>query len=292
MKTLFLLIPVTLFADALFDKQITPVGLEELWTVTETINTPESVYYHAPNDTFYISNVAGAADQKDGKGWISTIHVKDGKPTAKKWVEGFHAPKGIRVHGDTLWVSDIDRIWSVSLKDGKKTLVDVEGAKFLNDVATAPDGRVFVSDTMGTKIYVVKDGKAQVFAEGEDLESPNGLLIDGDRLIVGAWGLTTDFSTKTPGRLYWLDLKTRKKHLITKKPTANLDGLEMDSDGSFIASDWKAGTVFRISPKGQVTPIVGGFNGAADIGYVPATRMLVIPRMGDNKVTAYRLPKG
>ena len=42
----------------------------------------------------------------------------------------------------------------------------VDGAQFLNDLATAPDGTVYVSDSMLSRIYAVKDGKSSVFVEG------------------------------------------------------------------------------------------------------------------------------
>ena len=77
--------------------------------------------------------------------------------------------------------------------------------KFLNDVAVGADGTVYVSDMMASKIYAIKDGKASVFAEGEQLEYPNGLFVEGERLVVGGWGKPeADFSTKVPGRLYML----------------------------------------------------------------------------------------
>ena len=293
MKLMLCLISSVAFADAIFDKQVAPPKARALWAVTQDIDTPESVYYDAGTDIFYVSNVAGAPDQKDGKGWISKITVsKEGKATNTKWVEGLDAPKGMRVHNGTLWVSNITSLVGIDLKDGKKTEIPIEGAKFLNDVAVAPDGRVFVSDTLSSSIYVVKDGKAEIFMQGKELESPNGLVVDGNKLLVAAWGLTTDFSTKTPGRMYSLDLKTKKKTLITKKPTANMDGLEVEGDGNYLVSDWAKGTVFRISKKGTVTLLLDGFKGAADIAYVPSKSLLVVPRMGENQISAFELTKG
>ena len=87
-----------------------------------------------------------------------------------------------------------------------------------------------------------------MFAEGEDLEYPNGLLVEGDSLVVGGWGKPeADFTTKVPGRLFKLDLKTKKKTLITPEPTANIDGLESDGKGGYIVSDYLAGKILHIS---------------------------------------------
>ncbi len=75
-------------------------------------------------------------------------------------------------------------------------------------------------------------------------EHPNGLLVEGDSLVVAAWGKPeADFSTKVPGHLYRLNLASGAKTLITPKPTGNLDGLESDGRGGYITSSatgWRA----------------------------------------------------
>ena len=64
--------------------------------------------------------------------------------------------------------------------------VTVAGAVFLNDLATAPDGTVYVSDSTALKIFEVRNGTSSVFVEGADVvEQPNGLLVDGARLVLG-----------------------------------------------------------------------------------------------------------
>src|SRR5262245_6998455 len=160
----------------------------ELWTVSEGIQTPESVYIDSASGDIYVSNIAGMPAEKDGNGTIAKLSA-DGKTTNAKWVTGLNAPKGLRSHQGTLWTSDIDQIVGIDMASGKiKSKVNVKGAMFLNDVAVADDGTVYVSDMMGNKIYALKDGKVSVFAEGEQLEWPNGLLVEGDSLIVGGWG--------------------------------------------------------------------------------------------------------
>jgi sugar lactone lactonase YvrE len=141
---------------------------------------------------------------------------------------------------------------------------------------------------MLSKIYAVKDGKASVFAEGEELEYPNGLLAEGDRLVVGGWGKPEpDFSTKVPGRLFALDLKTKQKTLITRDPTGNIDGVESDGKGGYIVTDWMAGKILRISPQGDVRLIMQFAQGTADHAFLPAGNVLIVPHMNENKVAAY-----
>jgi len=141
------------------------------------------------------------------------------------------------------------------------------------------------------KIFQVKDGQVSEFASGTELEHPNGLLIEGDKLIVASWGLemADDWSTKTPGNLFSIDLATKKRTLITKKPLGNLDGLEKDNQGNYLTTDWVAGKVFRVTPTGKSTLLIAGFIGPADIGFIKKTDTLIIPRMGENMVSAMNL---
>ena len=94
-------------------------------------------------------------------------------------------------------------------------------------------GRDYVSDRAASRIVAVKDRlglRRRRTAEPEP-----------------------DFSTKVPGRLFAIDLKTKATTLITPKPFANIDGLESDGRGGFIVSDWNAGNI-AIVPTGSDPP--------------------------------------
>lgn len=265
----------------------------ELWTVTEGIATPESVYVDPATGEIYVSNVEGMPDQKDGKGHLSKISA-DGKTVTANWVTGLNAPKGIRTHEGTLWTADIDEIVAVDIATGKvKSKTKVKDAKFLNDVAVGSDGTVYVTDMMASRIIALKDGKVSTVAEGEDLEYPNGLLVEGDTLIVGGWGKPEpDFTTKVPGHLYKLDLKTKQKTLITPEPTANIDGLESDGKGGYLVSDYLAGKILRITADGKVTTLTTFMPSTADIGFSAKDSVLFIPHMNENKIVAYDVAGG
>jgi len=262
------------------------------WELSEGIEAPESAYFHSDSGVVFLSQIGkGGGKKKDGDGWISKL-TPEGKMIKNRWVTGLNAPKGIRSHGGTLWVADIDTIVGIDIKSGK--IIDkkvVDGAKFLNDVTCGADGAVYVADMVASRIYHYKNKKLSVFADGDDFESPNGLLVDGNRLLIGAWGLEIqdDFSTKKLGHLIAIDLKTKKRTLITKQPLGNLDGVELDGKGGYLVTDWKAGKVFHISAGGVAKTIIQHKPGTADHGYIVAKRLLILPRMLENKVTAYDL---
>jgi len=264
------------------------------WSLSEGLNAPESAYLDAGSGFLFISQVGmrpgGTPADKDGNGVISKV-TPEGKVVSANWITGLNSPKGLRSHGGTLWVSDVDEVVVIDIASGTiKSRVKVEGSKFLNDVATGPDGTVYVSDMATSKIHRIKDGKVSTFAEGEQLEHPNGLLVEGDSLVVAAWGKPEpDFSTKVPGRLYRLNLATGAKTLITPNPTGNLDGLESDGKGGYIVSDWVAGKIYRIGADGDTRLLRQMKQGTADIAYLPASRTLIVPHMLENRVQAYDL---
>jgi outer membrane protein assembly factor BamB len=258
------------------------------WTVTENITTPESIYYDEPSGFIFTSQINGMPTDRDGNGRIVKLNA-DGTVAAGDWVTGLNAPKGLRAHNGTLWTADLDEVIGIEIVSGRITSrTKIDGAQFLNDVAAGPDGTVYVSDFTANRIYALKDGKVTTFAEGEQLEYPNGLLVDGNRLVVGSWGKPeADFSTKVPGRLYTLDLTTKQKTLITPKPFGNIDGLESDGRGGYLVSDYLKGKILRVSPTGESTDIQTFMAGAADIGFVPSINAVLVPHMNENKVASY-----
>lgn len=258
------------------------------WTVTDGMDAPESAYVDMTSGFIFVSLVTGMPDARDGSGRIAKLNL-DGSVVATDWVTGLNAPKGLRVCDGTLWTADIDEVLAIDIATGKvSSRLKIFGAKFLNDVACAADGTVYVSDMLASRIYAVKNGEPAVFVDGETVEFPNGLLVNGDVLVVGGWGKPeADFSTKVPGRLFSLNLKTKEKTPITPEPFANIDGVELDGHGGYVVSDWNAGKVWRVSSTGEGKLLRQFTPGTADLAFVPDGNVLIVPHMSENKVAAY-----
>ena len=290
---MFKKISIFAIASLVFNYSFAANEMSPKWISKTNVANPESAYFEPNTGFIFISNISGDGVAKDGKGWITKISAA-GVILKKDWVSGLNAPKGMRAYKQTLWVTDIDTLVSIDIDTGKVLKkISRPGAKFLNDIAISSTGEIYVTDTIDRKILILNKDKLEVFLEGDESESPNGLLIVGDKLIVSAWGLAApDWSAPVPGRLYSLNLKTKAKTLITKEPLGNLDGLEMRSNGNFLVSDWSKGQVFQINPDGKTEMILDiREKGAADIGYIPSTDTLLVPGMVGNHVTAYDLSK-
>jgi len=266
-----------------------PPAVKAGWTVQD-MRTPESAYLDEGSGYLFVSQIDGQPNQKDGKGRISKLGL-DGSVVTADWFTALNAPKGLRSFGGTLWVADLDEVIGIDVASAKENArVKIDGATFLNDVAVGADGTVYVSDMLANKIYAIKDGKATVFAEGEQLEYPNGLFVEGERLIVGGWGSkpAADFTTKVPGHLYSLDLKTKQKTLITKQPLGNIDGVEQEARGGYLVTDYLAGKLIQVSPTGESRVVRTFKPGLADHTFLYAQGdILIAPHMNENTVAAY-----
>jgi outer membrane protein assembly factor BamB len=272
--------------------------LTPLWELKTDFAAPESAYYHAASNSVFVSSINGQILDKDGNGYISRLSP-DGKVVSAKWATGLNGPKGLRSVGNTLWVADIDEVVAFDIASGKLTSrVKVEGATFLNDLATGPDGTIYTSDSSGLKIYATKDGKSSVFVEGADVvEQPNGLLVDGSRLILGSIGPAPQPGA-APGRgrgpaasghLYAFDLKTKQRTLLTNESVGGIDGIEPDGSGGLLVTDVIGQRLLHVAKSGQVRVLAKFSAGGADFGYIGTKRIAIVPFLFSNSVAAYDL---
>jgi hypothetical protein len=231
---------------------------------------PEAVVWDDQARVWYVSNFGGPAQldgiDKDGDGFISRVS-SDGTLVEMKWLTGLDAPKGMRLVGRTLYVVDVNQVLAVDVDAGEVTQrFPVEGSLFLNDVDVAGDGSLFVTDTLANTIVRIDPcGAVETFASGPQLINPNGIRVDGDRIVVAAWGPITNpmtFESSRPGDLYAISLTDRRQTLIASE-VGNLDGLEKTGYG-FLVTSW-AGTVLAIDDDGRVSTLEAGFRSGADV---------------------------
>jgi sugar lactone lactonase YvrE len=268
-----------------------PALAEEVWSLAG-FQAPESAILDSNNNVLYVSNVAGEPNGKDGVGFISKVSL-DGKMQEAEWVKGLNAPKGLVLHEGKLYVSDVDQLVEIDVASGAVTNTwTAEGSQFLNDTAVDSAGRVFVSDMLTNSIYVLENGALSLWLQDAALQHPNGLRVEGDKLFVAAWGqdIQPDFSTKTPGHLLSIDLATKAiSKLGSGEPVGNLDGLEPDGAGNWIVTDWVGGALFRIQPDGKAEQLIDLNQGSADLEFVQAEKLAIIPMMMDGTVAAHRI---
>jgi hypothetical protein len=271
-----------------------PPSPTHVWRVTEGIATPESVLHDTVADRYLVSNINGTPVAADNNGYITEISG-EGKVTKPKFIEGgdkakLDAPKGMGIAGNVLYVSDLTVVRKFDAKTGApKGDIPVAGAVFLNDIAIAPDGRLFVTDSglkLGTSglepaggdaVYVIdKAGKVKPVAKMSELNGPNGVLFVGKDVWVNSFG---------SDELYRLDDKGAKQD-VTRLPSGGLDGMTTMGE-SILVSSWKGSAIYKGKPNGSFEPVVTGIGGAADITYDAKRSRVLVPRFADNAVEAY-----
>lgn len=253
---------------------------------------PESAIYDAKRNIVFVSNINGDPNVKDGNGFISTLRP-DGTLIQLKWVEaGLNAPLGMVLAGDKIYVSDVDRLVEIEVDRGRISgSWKASDPKFLNDTAVDGAGRVYVSDMMGDTIYRLADGKLTAWVKDSGLQSPNGLMVQGDNLIVASWGVLKEgFTTSVSGHMKSVSLETGAiSSLGDGTPVGNLDGLEPDGKGAYLVTDWMAGGLYRIAASGKADLLLDLNQGSADHEYIASRRLAIIPMMMDGTVVAYEL---
>jgi len=260
--------------------------LQPAWQTDDIFLQPESIVYDAKRGVLYVSNVNG-----DDNGFISLLSPA-GELIDLHWLTGLNGPKGLALVGDNLYVADVNDLLEIDVSTKKITQrYHAPGSLFLNDVAADDDGNVYVSDMMANGIYRLADGELEIWLVASELEAPNGLLIEGNQMIVGSWGNMTDgFSTEIPGHLKTIELDTKELNSLgNKRPVGNLDGVEPDGNGNYLVTDWMAGKLLIITPDGRSTTLLSLDKGSADHTVLPQQNLIIIPMMLSNTVVAYHI---
>jgi sugar lactone lactonase YvrE len=259
---------------------------------------PESALWDGATGSFYVSNIGpGPIDPlgREPDGYLSQVSG-EGRLWEAKWVTGLRSPKGMHRRGDDLLVADVGQIVVIDVAGRKiRETIDLDGlgAKFPNDV-TVDDrtGDAYVSDTGRNAIYRLPAGSSrpEVWLESEALENPNGLFLDGDKLMVAGFGVDPDGdgpADRGPGRVLVVDLATRAvAPLGDMAPLGNLDGIEkLDSDWIVTGS----GHVWRVTPDGRPAEF-GQIANGADLGLRRGDRVAAVPTLSDNTVEFFTIP--
>lgn len=253
--------------------------LTKLWETDQVFKVPESVYHDAEAQLLYVSNINGNPTDQDNNGFLSKLDM-DGNILELEWISGLHAPKGMGRFGDKLYVTDIVRVAEIDLTgDSVLNYYPAEGAQFLNDIAIDTAGNVYISDMKTNKIHRFKDDTLEVWLESDILNTPNGLFVEDDALLIGISGAVLKVG---------LDDKEMETFISN---TGGIDGLGMVGSGTYIISDW-AGNVHLIYPEKEklkildTTPVKVN---AADIDFNVREQVLLVPTFFDNRVVAYKL---
>ena len=256
-------------------------GVARAWETPPDFSIPECVVYDPGRSVLYVTNYdaynpsAGQPQQP-----ISRI-LPDGTVDRLDWVKGLSNPTGMALHEGGLYVVERTGVAEIDIESG--AIVErqaLAGAGFLNDIAIDVSGTMYISDSRGDAIYRGSDGVFEKWLEGDEVDDPNGVCVDGDRLV---WGNNGD------RRLKAADISTGRITTVAELAEGVIDGVTVDGRGNYLVSHWE-GRIYRVGAAGEVLKLldvsVPGTR-CADFAYVADRGMLVIPSFTGNRVIAY-----
>jgi hypothetical protein len=255
--------------------------LVEAWKTDTLFRVPESVIYDKDNDVIYVSNLNYNPRQKDGNGFISRLSTS-GEILDLEWVADMSSPKGLGLYEGKLYVSDIDEVIVIDIT--REEIVErifIDDAKMINDISIDSQGNLYVSDSDNNNIFLISNGVVSNWLS-EGLNAPNGVLVDGERLLLASMG-SEDFAA--------IDLASKELTVLTEGINKG-DGIaRLSIPGHFLVTDW-FGQVFMIYPDGSKAILLDTREaeiGAADIDFIPEKNLLLVPTFYKHTVVAYNL---
>ena len=253
---------------------------------------PEAVRYDPDQDLYFVGNWGkGEPDAKDNNGFISRL-TPDGVVERPRFIAGgtagatLHAPRGMTIVGDTLWVVDADAVRGFNRRTGTPlATVDFSAYKlgFLNDIAAAPDA-LYVTDTGTNEIYRISAGRITVALQDSALGGPNGITWDaaGRRFIVVPYGGDSVIRAWSAG--------SKSLSVIGKSTGAKYDGVEVLSGGRVLVASQKDSSL-HLFAGGTGRPIIRTGGAPADIAVDTKRNRVAVPFVDRNLVEIWQLPR-
>lgn len=261
---------------------ITGIKLTKVWQSDSTLITSESVLFDEKQGLYYVSCIGNVPPNKeDGDGYIATMDQR-GKILNAAWVKELDAPKGMALKDGKIYVADINDfvvIDQVSASVEKR--INVPGSTFLNDVALAPDGKIYFTDSDNNTIYVYSDEKVKLFKRDAGLGGTNGILVDDETVYLAAFG---------NGDINTIDLASKDITNRAKAVVPGGDGIA-PWEGGYVYSNWN-GEVYYVTSNWEAKKVLdtkAKKANAADITINQNTGELLVPTFFDNRVVAYKI---
>lgn len=253
------------------------------------LTRPEAVRYDPEQDVWFVSNYGPSQDSvRDANGYISRVSAA-GTIEQLRFMSGtpeapLHAPRGMIIRGDTLFVADADGVHGFHRTTGAHlAFIDMSALEpgFINDLAFDADGVLYATDTGRARVYRIRGGRAEIAVEGEDTGPPNGITWDPARgaLLLAPWN--------GEQRLRAWDPATNSFSVVGRLTGGNFDGIEIVPAGVLVAS--QVDSTLYVFEGERSTPVVRVPGAPADIGYDTRRGRVAVPYIALDRVDIWNL---
>jgi len=250
---------------------------------------PESVI-KAFDEKLFVS-VMGGNIAGDG----SIVKIIKGDKT-ETFATGLNQPKGMAFINNTLYVTDVDKVWEINEKGEKKIFINKgefpSPALYLNDLDANPQtDELYVTD-MGAVSFMRDESlkipnKGRIYAISRstkairvvmdfnsDIRNPNGVTVNQDKGTL----ITGFFSGKV------INIKNNQTTFLPGT-FRGADQARYDSAGNVYISSWSQGKVWKLDKVTlQQHVLFEGLQSAADFILDEKANVLIIPDMLDGSL--------
>jgi hypothetical protein len=267
---------------------------------------PGSALHDPVEDVYLVANANGSLVERDGNGFVSRVSPL-GQVLDLKWLDGndprvtLHAPRGMSILADTLFVADVDclrrfhRVTGEPLLetclDPARDLLGVSTA--LTDVVATAWGDVYFSEVdtarLAGAVYLMKSTAEvpQILTipdgttlEGSSLGGPKGLALDQEGLLVATFG---------SGELFRITHDGDRIQLL--EPSAlQLQGVLSLEGRGVLVSSWGDSAVYLVAPDGFLSVVVPLIATPATMGYDAVRARILIPLQASHRLLVVSAP--
>jgi DNA-binding beta-propeller fold protein YncE len=243
--------------------------------VIDSLVGPESVL--KVGDKLLVSNMRG--------GFISELSA-DGKFIRKNFSKTvLHAPKGLAAINNTIYVTDTSRVVGFDIHSGEPVFeLVIPEATFLNDLCTAGQNRLAVSDSKSDEIYLINISSKTIQFLGS-IPGANGVTYNEKTKQLFTCGVGPQWNGQ--GKLYVKNLAKQDTPFteLRNSPTGFFDGIELMNDDHLIVDDGSHGGRLFIYDLKKHSSISYALNyGAADLYYDKSSGDIYIPDLRKNRI--------
>lgn len=258
------------------------------------LESPHSFLADPATNSYFISNINGESEAHDNNGFITKLS-DDGRITAFKFIEGgrgdvtLHAPKGMAVVDQVLYVTDLDTLRAFDKNTGKPlaslTLPRQTAGgnpQSLVDVAADGRGHLYLADQGSNAIYRVDLTPTLTlspYVTGTHLAGPSGVAVHPKtgHVVVVSWDSGKIFDITPEGTLTEL----ASNGFFTGR-FQNLSGVDFDRWGSMYVSDATKGKIWRMTPNQKFQVIAEYLPSPTDLGIDRVNHLILVPYQESN----------
>jgi len=255
-------------------------------TVTE-LQTPYSFVSNQAGTEYFISSINGEPETADNNGFITKLGA-DGKLLLLKFIQGgkadvtLHAPKGMALVDQTLYVADLDHLRGFDVDSGKVVAAiaipsgNSSAQAHLADVASDGKGLLYCSDRLANRIYRIDlaSQKVSILVTDQALAGPAGLAVHpkSGQLIAVSWDKGKIFEISPEGVVTELVSNGFFSNRFT-----NLRGVDFDRWGNMYVSDFTRGKVWRMSWDKRFQVIAEYLPSPGDLSIDRTNNLILVP---------------